>query len=717
MILVTVGTEQYPFNALMDWIDLLMKEGFINEEVTIQYGASTRLPDQVRISKVLPETLFKQSIEQASAVIAHCGEGTALLLEEFEKPYILVPRTSRFHEHVDDHQIEMADDLENQGVLVARSPADLAKFLKLVEMPHNSPNFGEDTILCKYLSDRYSSINYPKVALVCSSGGHFKAMQCLSQYWQTFQQRQWITFKTGTTQAELQQEKAFWAYSPTNRNLPNLIRNLLLSFKVFSQNRPDLVISTGAGVAVPFLLVAKLFCHSQVIFIESKTRIRDLSLSAKLLRSLKVLDLLIVRAEEIAQLYPDTVYVSAGNQPESLKFGLSDVQITSFQDTVIMSTPKSIFNPEARKLKEDFQKLCQEEEDIRKIIIDMSKTEFMDSSGIGALVSCLQLLRNMDMQSGKLEPTELVLWSVNPQVISILKMTKLEKVFYIEPATRTNRLPIQKIWRSLHQPKPIAILLYRIYQFLFKKPILCVIAYVMYFFYPAIELDPKIPVHASVRSFPKRLIDIVGALVGLSFTAILFIPLAIAIKLESRGPVLFKQKRAGLMSKPFAIWKFRSMVKNAEILKQKVTNEIANSTDGKPQNSDSGKFFKNSNDPRITKIGKFLRKTSLDEFPQFWNILVGDMSLIGTRPPTFSEVGLYELENEYTDEKMTEWSRLDVRPGLSGVWQVSGRSTVRSFEEVMGFDLDYKKKWSIKYDLWLIWRTITVLFERNNGAV
>jgi anti-anti-sigma factor len=393
------------------------------------------------------------------------------------------------------------------------------------------------------------------------------------------------------------------------------------------------------------------------------------------------------------------------------------VQVTSFQDTIIISTPKNIFNPEARKLKEDFQKLCQEEEAIRKIIIDMSKTEFMDSSGIGALISCLQLLRSSDMQSCNLEPTELVLWSVNPQVISVLKMTKLEKVFHIEPATRTNRLPRQRIFRSPDRPHPISMLSYQIYQSLIRMPILCAIAYIMYFFYPAIELDPKLPVHASVRSFPKRLIDIVGALVGLTFTAILFIPLAIAIKLESKGPVLFKQKRAGLMSKPFAIWKFRSMVKNAEMLKQKVTNEIANSSDGKPNNSDSGKFFKNSNDPRITKIGKFLRKSSLDEFPQFWNILVGDMSLIGTRPPTFSEVGLYELENEYTDEKMTEWNRLDVRPGLSGVWQVSGRSTVRSFEEVMGFDLAYKKKWSIKYDLWLIWKTVAVLFERNNGAV
>ncbi|WP_434685860.1 sugar transferase [Pseudanabaena minima] len=717
MILVTVGTEQYPFNSLMDWISLLIKEGIINEEVVIQYGASTRLPDDVKVSKIIPETQFKQLVEQATAVIAHCGEGSTLLLEEFDKPYILVPRTVKFHEHVDDHQLEMAEDLENQGVLIARSPADLVKFLKLVTIPRSPLSFSEDKALCEYLSDRYPSQDYQKILLVCSSGGHFKGMQGLSKYWQTISQRTWITFKTGTTQTELSAEKAFWAYSPTNRNIPNFIRNLYLAIDILKKERPQIVMSTGAGVAVPFLVLAKYLFKTKVIFIESKTRIRDLSLSAKLLRSWKALDLLIVRSEEIADLYPEVVYIPTSNEHQSLKFGLHDVQITNFHDTVLISTPKNIFNPEARKLKEDFLQLCQEEESFRKIIIDMSNTEFIDSSGVGALVACLKVLRQTDIQSGKPEPTELELWSVNPQVLSILKMTKLEHIFYIEPSTRSNRLPRQKNERSLNKTNPLARILHQIYEFLLGIPILCVIAYVMYFFYPAIELDPSLTVHPSVRSFPKRIMDILGALVGLSFTAVLFVPIAIAIKLESRGPVLFKQKRAGLMSKPFGIWKFRSMVKNAEMLKQKVTNEIANATDGTPKSSDGGKFFKNSNDPRITKVGKFLRKTSLDEFPQFWNILKGDMSLIGTRPPTFGEVGLYELENEYTDEKMTEWSRLDVKPGLSGVWQVSGRSTVRSFEEVMGFDLTYKRNWSLKYDLWLIWRTIAVLFERNNGAV
>ncbi len=718
MILITVGTEQYPFNALMDWVGLLMKEGIINEEVIIQYGSSTRLPDNVKVSKVIPEEIFKQNVDSASLVIAHCGEGSALLLEEFDKPYILVPRTVRFHEHVDDHQLELADDLENQGVLIARSPADLVKFLRLNTIPHGSPDFSEDTRLCEYLSDRYNSQEYNKIMLVCSSGGHFKALQGLREYWQKFAERNWITFKTGTTQAELKNEKAFWAYSPTNRNFVNLVRNLILAINVLNKERPPIVMSTGAGVAVPFLFIAKYLYKSKVIFVESKTRVRDLSLSARLLRSWKVLDLLIVRAEEISNLYPESIFIPAETVRETVGSSLNNVLITSFHDTALISTPKNIFNPEARKLKEDFQQLCQEEENFRKIIIDMSNTYFIDSSGIGALVACLQILQQTNLQCGRQEPTELVLWSVNPEALSILKMAKMDRVFQIERATCTNRAPSRKDRRSLQQKSNrFLTIIHQIYQSLNSIPILCVIAYLMYFFYPAIELDPRVPVHPSVRSFPKRLIDISGSLIGLGITAILSVPIAIAIKLESHGSVFFMQNRAGLMSKPFGIWKFRSMVKNAEMLKQKVTNQIADTSDGSSQSTDGGKFFKNSNDPRVTKVGRILRKTSLDELPQFWNVLVGDMSLVGTRPPTFGEVGRYELENEYTNEKMTEWSRLDVKPGLTGVWQVNGRSSVKSFEEVMEFDLSYKQNWSLQYDLWLILKTIIVLLNRKNSAV
>ncbi len=141
--------------------------------------------------------------------------------------------------------------------------------------------------------------------------------------------------------------------------------------------------------------------------------------------------------------------------------------------------------------------------------------------------------------------------------------------------------------------------------------------------------------------------------------------------------------------------KFRSMYTNAEALKNQVVNEA------------EGAFFKNKNDPRITKVGKFLRRTSLDELPQFWNVLKGEMSLVGTRPPTPDEVENYEVP---------AWQRLDVKPGMTGEWQVNGRSSVKSFEDVIKLDLRYQSNWSHWYDLQLIWKTILIIFTKNNGA-
>ena len=201
--------------------------------------------------------------------------------------------------------------------------------------------------------------------------------------------------------------------------------------------------------------------------------------------------------------------------------------------------------------------------------------------------------------------------------------------------------------------------------------------------------------HASVTSKGKRLLDICGAIVGLSLTAALFVPIAIAIKLDNPGTVLFSQTRCGYKGKTFRIWKFRSMVTNASELRHLVENQA------------SGHFFKNECDPRITKVGRFLRKTSLDEFPQFWNVLKGEMSLVGTRPPTCDEVECYE-DNEI--------KRLDVKPGLTGEWQVNGRSTITNFAEVLRLDLQYQENWSLVHDLKLIFKTIGVIFSKKSGA-
>lgn len=197
--------------------------------------------------------------------------------------------------------------------------------------------------------------------------------------------------------------------------------------------------------------------------------------------------------------------------------------------------------------------------------------------------------------------------------------------------------------------------------------------------------------HPSSYSVFKRLLDIVGSLIGLLILGFVFVPVAIAIKLDSPGPILYSQERYGLQGRTFRIRKFRSMVVNAEQLKAQVTNEA------------SGLLFKNKTDPRVTRVGRFLRSTSLDELPQFLNVLVGEMSLVGTRPPTADEVALYNERH---------WQRLNVKPGITGEWQVNGRSRVKDFEEVVNLDLRYQSKWHPLYDLVVIAKTIYVIVAR-----
>lgn len=201
--------------------------------------------------------------------------------------------------------------------------------------------------------------------------------------------------------------------------------------------------------------------------------------------------------------------------------------------------------------------------------------------------------------------------------------------------------------------------------------------------------------HPSLTSKTKRLIDILGALVGLGITGIFAIPVAIFMQFDNPGPLFFSQVRCGFKGQTFRIRKFRSMVVDAEKLKHLVKNEA------------KGNIFKNENDPRITRIGRFLRKTSLDELPQFWNVLKGEMSLVGTRPPTVDEVERYETHH---------WHRLDVKPGITGEWQVNGRSSVKDFEDIVRMDINYQQKWSIAYDLKLIWKTIWVVFNKSGAC-
>ncbi len=189
----------------------------------------------------------------------------------------------------------------------------------------------------------------------------------------------------------------------------------------------------------------------------------------------------------------------------------------------------------------------------------------------------------------------------------------------------------------------------------------------------------------------KRIMDIVGSLIGcfvLMFLVIIFGPL---IKLESEGPVFFSQKRVGRNGRIFNIYKFRSMYKDAEERKKELIKD----------NEMQGLIFKMEDDPRITKVGRFLRKTSLDEFPQFINVLKGDMSLVGTRPPTLDEFMQYSLGQK---------KRLSFRPGLTGLWQVSGRNDITDFEKIVALDIEYIDNWSLLLDIKILLKTIPAMF-------
>lgn len=194
----------------------------------------------------------------------------------------------------------------------------------------------------------------------------------------------------------------------------------------------------------------------------------------------------------------------------------------------------------------------------------------------------------------------------------------------------------------------------------------------------------------------KRMLDILGGLVGTIITLVLTPIIAMCIVIDDPGPVFFKQKRVGKNGRIFSIYKFRSMCKDAEKIKEKLMAE----------NKMDGLMFKMDKDPRITRVGNFLRKTSLDEFPQFFNILMGDMSLIGTRPPTVDEYEKYDPHYK---------RRLSMKPGLTGLWQVSGRSDITDFDEVVRLDLEYIDNWSMSQDIKILLKTFVVVFS-HRGA-
>lgn len=213
---------------------------------------------------------------------------------------------------------------------------------------------------------------------------------------------------------------------------------------------------------------------------------------------------------------------------------------------------------------------------------------------------------------------------------------------------------------------------------------------------------PMITLHSvslnKFQLFVKRVIDIIGASVGLLLSSFIWIGAAIAIKIDSPGPIFYCQDRVGINGRRFKLYKFRSMYIDADERKKELADQNEMS---------DGFMFKLKDDPRITKVGQFIRKTSIDEVPQFFNVLKGDMSLVGTRPPTVEEVEKYEIDHI---------RRISIKPGITGMWQVSGRSTITDFDDVVTLDTKYIDEWGIDLDIKIILKTILVVFTRKGAS-
>ena len=209
-------------------------------------------------------------------------------------------------------------------------------------------------------------------------------------------------------------------------------------------------------------------------------------------------------------------------------------------------------------------------------------------------------------------------------------------------------------------------------------------------------ITTSINVATDRQLFLKRAMDIVGSLVGLLICGIAFVVVAPIIYIQSPGPIFFSQVRVGKNGRRFRIYKFRTMYLDAEARKAELME----------QNEMDGLMFKLKNDPRIFPAGHVLRALSIDELPQFWNVFKGDMSLVGTRPPTVDEYEQYELQDK---------SRLAAQTGMTGMWQVSGRSDISDFKEVVKLDNEYIKNWSLGLDIKILFKTVLVVLGREGS--
>lgn len=208
---------------------------------------------------------------------------------------------------------------------------------------------------------------------------------------------------------------------------------------------------------------------------------------------------------------------------------------------------------------------------------------------------------------------------------------------------------------------------------------------------------PILPVHKPIQWFLKRTMDLACSGMGLLVLSPLLAGVALAIRLESPGPVIYKQRRVGYQGQLFNMYKFRSMHQNADAMLEQLLEK----------NETNGGMFKLFNDPRVTQIGRFIRKYSIDELPQLFNVIKGDMSLVGPRPPIDRELKSYESWH---------YLRFNTLPGLTGIWQVSGRSRIKEFDTVVKMDFRYIKEWNILLDIKLLLKTLPVVLGGMDTA-
>jgi len=291
MIFVTVGLEKFPFDRLIRVLDQAVRRGEIGPDVFAQIGTSAYEPVHFPWTRLLSDDEIAQRIRQADIIVSHAGVGSYLKCRELGKIPILFPRRAAFGEHVDDHQSEFVEKMAyDESLLGAWDEKELLSHIR--HFPEIVRRFEERKTLpgSGSLVARLNSLAplpapgskavKPKLCLVCSSGGHCAELRFLRDFW-SVRDRFWVTFEGKDADGPLKGERILYAHSPTNRNLRNLVRNTRLAWRILRKEKPTCIVSTGAGVGVPFIYIGRIL-GIRTVFIETMSRVEHLSLSGRL---------------------------------------------------------------------------------------------------------------------------------------------------------------------------------------------------------------------------------------------------------------------------------------------------------------------------------------------------------------------------------------------------------------------------------------------------